>query len=79
MGSTTIDGIVDSQFGRLVTRNTLPTTPAGYYGNRIQSDEWRGGEIIFHSGDSKLYVQVETSGKSATWKRVVTTFEDYSP
>lgn len=57
--------------------SSLPSTPASYYGiaaNDVDSVEWRGGEIVYHSGDGRIYIQTATSGTSATWKRLLTQF-----
>jgi hypothetical protein len=70
---------LDAAVGRIKLVTSLPTTVAGYYGaGAIKSDEWRGGEIVFLTGTAtgcmKLYIQTATSGKTATWKCIVTQF-----
>jgi hypothetical protein len=54
----------------------LPTTPAAYYG--VDSRDgvgWKGGEMAFLNGSAsisgryKLFIQVASSGVTATWAR----------
>lgn len=55
----------------------LPSTPAAFYGiasNDVDSTSWAGGEVVYHSGDSRLYIQTATSGTTATWKRLLDQF-----
>jgi len=73
MGVTKFDKI-DGEFGRLPSGNSLPTTPSGYYGGDVDSNEWVGGEAYYNSGDNRLYIQTATSGTTATWKRLLETF-----
>ena len=50
----------------------LPATPAVFYGTGVgdvDSTEWRGGELAYNTGDTRMYIQVNTSGKTASWKR----------
>jgi len=45
--------------------SSLPATPAKFYGiNASDTDslEWKGGEVVYHSGDSRIYLQTATSG-----------------
>ena len=56
---------------------SLPTTPEDYYGvasNDGTGTAWQGGEIIYNSGDNRLYIQYLTSGRTARWKRLLTQF-----
>ena len=56
---------------------TLPTAPYLYYGvssNDVDSVVWRGGELYYHSGQSRLYIQTATSGTTPVWKRMYDTF-----
>lgn len=55
----------------------LPTAPYIYYGvssNDVDSVEWRGGELYYHSGQNRLYIQTATSDTTPTWKRMYDTF-----
>jgi|GEM_PF-3465357 len=57
--------------------SSLPATPAAYYGissNDIDSVEWASGEVVWHSGDRRMYIQTSTSGRTAVWKRLLTQF-----
>ena len=45
MGVTHFDQL-DAILGRIMLVSSLPTTPSGYYGDRIGYDEWRGGEKL---------------------------------
>ena len=78
MTSTTLEGMADAGAGRIKLATSLPTSPVDYYGDRIGHDEWRGGELIYHNGtgtgSDKLYLQSETSGKTAIWKVIATKF-----
>lgn len=70
---------LDAASGRIKLATSLPSTPSDYYGSYgIASDEWYGGEVIYHNGSgtgaNKLYIQTATSGKTATWKVIVTQF-----
>lgn len=74
---------LDSPLGRLKLVTQLPSTPEDYYGGlyNIVSDAWRGGEVVYHngsgSGSNNLYIQTETSGRTAVWRRQVLEFETY--
>ena len=60
---------------KMVTK--LPTAPYDYFGadsQDVDSMEWRGGEMAYHTGDNRLYIQQSTSGITAIWKRLLTTF-----
>lgn len=75
---TTFDKL-DAATGRFQLVTQLPSTPAAYYGSYgISSDEWRGGEIVYHNGSGtgsdKLYIQLATSGKTAEWRTITTQF-----
>jgi hypothetical protein len=69
---------LNAPIGRIRLVTALPSTPEAYYGGSItlKDDEWRGGEVCYHNGSGtgahKLYIQTATSGRTATWKRVVT-------
>lgn len=69
-------GQLHAPIGRVQLVTQIPTTVAGYYGSSITltDDEWRGGEIVYHTGVNQLYIQTATSGKTATWKRYLTAF-----
>ena len=73
MGITKINELkVGESRAKLVSN--LPTTPQGYYGTGVgdvDSVEWRGGEICCLTTDNRFYIQAETSGISATWKRLL--------
>lgn len=72
MGVTKIDEL-NTPTARLHIVSALPTSPSDYYetGNEgdVDSTEWRGGEMAFLSGDNRLYIQTNTSGTTASWKR----------
>ncbi len=56
---------------------SLPTAPYIYFGvssNDVDSVYWRGGELYYHSGQSRLYIQTATSGTTPVWKRMYDTF-----
>lgn len=56
---------------------SLPTYPYEYYGASqydVDSTEWRGGELYYHTSENRLYVQQSTSGTTAEWKRLLTQF-----
>jgi len=74
MGSTGFD-IIDAQMGRFKVTGDLSLTPEDYYGaDRVRSNEWAGGEVIFNSGDNRLYIQSATSGRTPVWKRLLEAF-----
>jgi len=57
--------------------SSLPATASAYYGisaNDVESVEWISGEVVYHSGDKRLYIQTATSGLTATWKRLLDQF-----
>jgi hypothetical protein len=75
MGVTKFDTInADGLRVKLVS--VLPVYPYQYYGsaaNDVASSEWIGGEMVFHTGDNRIYIQQETSGIAAgVWKRLLT-------
>jgi hypothetical protein len=56
----------------------LALTPQLYYGFDVNgANTWRGGEIVFNSGDSRLYIQTATTGQTPTWRRLATQFIAY--
>ena len=71
---------LDSPLGRLNLVTQLPQTPEAYYGAfyNINSQEWKGGEIVYHNGTgtggNKLYIQTATSGRTPTWRALSTQF-----
>jgi hypothetical protein len=67
---------LDAQAGRIKIVTSLPSTPLAYYGSEgvVGDDQWIGGEVVYHSGDSRLYIQTATSTLTAAWKRLVTQF-----
>jgi hypothetical protein len=75
MGMTGFDAI--NGYARFKPVSSLPTTPEAYYGvssNDVVGTEWVGGESCYHRGDNRLYVQYNTSGRTAMWKRLLTQF-----
>ena len=73
MGITKIGELKTAQ-GRLMVTAVIPTSPYQYYGsasNDVDSTEWKGGEMLYHSSESRLYIQTATSGTTATWKRLL--------
>lgn len=73
---------LDAPLGRLKLVTQLPQTPETYYDSYgISSNEWRGGEVLYHNGSgtgaNKLYIQTATSGRTPTWRTIVTQLEDY--
>lgn len=74
MGVTRTDEIRAPQ-SRAYIAASLPTTPQLYYSTAtsdVNSTEWRGGEIAINTTDLKVYVQTNTSGTSAKWRRYPT-------
>lgn len=74
--------LVDAGFGRLKMVTALPSTPEAYYVDYgIASDQWKGGELVYHNGTgtgaNKLYIQTATTGRTPTWRIIVTQFVDY--
>ena len=76
MGVTKIDYLnaigASAQIGA-----SIPTAPYIYYGtspNDVDSVTWRGGELYYHSGQNRLYVQTATSGTTPVWKRMSDTY-----
>lgn len=50
-----------------------PTSPDTYYGTGVghtESRDWRGGEIVYNTNDSRFYINTATSGTTPTWKRL---------
>lgn len=81
MAESTGMDLIDAPAGRLKMVTTLPQTPEDYYGasTTLQNNEWRGGEIVYHSGNSgtgsqKIYIQTATSGRTPVWRRCVDQF-----
>lgn len=75
MGATKYDRVDASANIQVVS--SLPTSPSLYYGiasNDVDSVAWKGGEIVYHSGDNRMYIQTATSGVTAVWKRLLTQF-----
>jgi hypothetical protein len=72
--------VVDAPIGRILIGTAIPSNPEDYYGGSqtLHDDEWRGGEVFYSTatstGGNKLYIQVATSGRTAEWRRVVTTW-----
>jgi len=81
MGVTNFDQL-DAETGRIKLVASLPTTPAGYYGDgstetleqRVSSTEWRGGEVCYLTSDNRIYIQQSTTGVTASWRRLLTQF-----
>jgi hypothetical protein len=70
---------LDAATGRFKMVTQLPSTPEAYYVDYgIASDEWKGGEVVYHNGSGtgadKLYIQTATSGRTATWVTITTQF-----
>lgn len=75
MGITKVDQL-NTATSRAYLAGDLPTTPQGYYGTGtgdVDSIEWRGGEIAYNTRDNRFYIQVNTSGTTASWKRFLDT------
>ncbi len=71
MGVTKIDELNTAQ-ARIYTGTTLPTTPQAYYSTGIgdvDSIEWHGGELAYLTNIKKIFIQVATSGTTASWYR----------
>lgn len=76
MGVTKFDNL-NAQGASARVVSDLPTTPEGYYGaasGDVDSVAWRGGEMAYLSTQDRLYIQTATSGRTATWKRLLETF-----
>lgn len=76
MGVTTFDNI-NATGARVKIVSALPTTPEGYFGGGIEdptSREFAGGEMCYLSTDNRLYIQQNTSGRTASWKRLLEQF-----
>ena len=74
MGLTKVDELKVPQARVYLGAN--PIYPYQYYGvgeNDVDSCEWRGGEMVYNTSDSRFYIQTATSGKTATWKRLLET------
>ena len=73
MGLTKIDSLKAPQ-ARVTLGVSLPSTPSSFYGsasNDVDSVEWRGGEMFYHTTENRFYIQTATSGTTATWKRLL--------
>lgn len=73
MSATGFD--VVNGYARIKRTASLPTLPYQFYGvaaNDVAGTEWVGGEIVYNSGDNRIYVQQSTSGLTAVWKRLAT-------
>lgn len=73
MSATGFD--VVNGYARIKRTASLPTTPAEFYNvaaNDVAGTAWVGGEIVFNSGDSRIYIQNNTSGTTPSWKRLLT-------
>jgi hypothetical protein len=71
MGTTKINELKAPQ-SRVFLAAKLPTAPYQYYeaaSNDVDSVEWRGGEIAYLTTDNRFYIQVNTSGTTASWRR----------
>lgn len=76
MGATKIDNI-NAGNGTLLRTDSLPLYPYQYYGsaaNDVDSVEWRGGELVYNTTDSRLYIQTATSGTTPAYKRLLEQF-----
>jgi len=73
MGITKVNALHTAQTrAKLLT--SLPSAPSTYYGsavNDVDSAVWRGGEMIYHTGENRYYIQTATSGTTATWVRLL--------
>lgn|SRR3990167_3160526 len=82
MGTTRIDDINSlTSRAKVGTAANLPTAPADYYGSTTQdfeSNSWRGGELYYSSDNDELHVQTATSGTTATWRKLDTSFDTTS-
>lgn len=73
MGITRVDELSVGQ-SRATLTASLPSSPDTYYGTGhgdVENRVWRGGELIYHTGDNRFYIQTATSGTTATWKRLL--------
>ena len=73
MGVSKISELKTLQASMKVTAS-IPTQAYDYYGaasNDVDSTEWKGGEMLYHTGESRLYIQTATSGATATWARLL--------
>lgn len=75
MGMTSLDQ-TNAKAGRLKIVTQLPATIAAYYDDTELVKEWQGGEIVYHSGDSRIYIQTATSGTTPTWRTIPTTLTE---
>lgn len=76
MGVTNFDNI-NAGTSRFKVVATLPVLPEDYYGTSIYdvaNVEWGGGETCYLSVDNRIYIQTATSGRTPTWKRLLTQF-----
>lgn len=76
MGITKFETI-NAQGASAKIGSVLPTAPYLYYdvaSNDVDSVEWHGGELYYNTGDNRLYIQQNTSGTTAEWKRLLETF-----
>jgi len=62
---------LDAIAGRIKVVSGNPTTPLEYYGSDalIENDAWRGGEVVYNTSDSRIYIQRNTSGTTPEWRR----------
>lgn len=72
MGLTSLDQL-NAKAGRLKRVTQLPSSISDYYDDTMLIKEWQGGEIVYHSGDERIYIQTATSGTTPTWKTIPTT------
>ena len=77
MGLTDL-GNVNATGAILKLATSLPSTPASFYdiaASDVNVVAWKGGEMIYHTGENRLYIQQNTSGTTALWKRLLEQFE----
>lgn len=62
---------LDAQIGRIKVVSGNPSTPRDYYGGEydVASTQWQGGEVVYNTTDNRIYVQRNTSGSTAEWRR----------
>lgn len=73
MGVTKIDELNAPQ-SQVYLAGSLPIYPYQYYdaaSGDVDSVEWRGGEIAYNTADNRFYIQQNSSGTTAEWKRLL--------
>lgn len=77
MSETNFDNVRATNANAKVSA-AFPATPEAYYGTtegKHPTDlEWVGGELLYLTTDNKLYMNIATSGETATWARLADAF-----